>query len=260
MRNTHTIGLGTIGVGLVLAAGSATATASTTTELTVIQDFDVATVFRSFFGGTDRSFLTNQARFQVNGDSLISTQSPLGIYTVFDIDGSTLRPGPGALSVDNIVFNLNAAVNQNTGSGGIGNPGELQIFYTTDNGDLNDKDFNTAGNTDASGLTGQFSDLFLLSSAFEDTGIRDINRTLDLTQVSGSLLDAINNGENIRFIIASPTPAATFQFATGLPDPSTIFDFFGEASTVEFSVTAVPAPGAAGVLALAGLAGLRRRR
>ena len=259
MRKAHFIGFGALGAALAVGAG-APASASTVSELTVIQDFDVSTVFRSFFGGTGRSFLTDQARFQVNGDSLISSQSPLGIYTVFDIDGSTLRPGAGAASVDSVVFNLNAAVNLNTGSGGIGNPGDLQIFYTTDNADLNTKDFNTAGNTDASGLTGQFSDLFLLSSAFETSGIRDITRTLDLSTVSGSLLDAINNGENIRFVIASPTPAATFQFATGLPDQSPIFDFFGEASTVEIGVTAVPAPGAAGVLALAGLAGLRRRR
>ncbi len=209
-----------------------------TSELTVLDDFEVSTVFRSLFGGTGRSFLTNQARYQVNGDSLISGQSPLGIYTVFDIDGSTLQPPGGAVSVDEIVFNLTSASRISTGSGGVQTAGNLLIYFTTDNADLNLKEFNTDGFTDATGLTGQFADLTLLSSGFQDVGVYDFSRTLDISGVSGDILDAINNGDNLRFIIASDTPAAVFQFATGLPDPSPIFDFFGEPTTIDITVTA----------------------
>ena len=91
-------------VGMMLAAG-ATAQAGTT-QLQIIDDFDAATVFRPFFPGfDDRAAITDQARFQVNGDETGSTGT-LGIFTVFDIDGSSIRPSGGAQSIEDITVNL----------------------------------------------------------------------------------------------------------------------------------------------------------
>jgi hypothetical protein len=163
------------------------------------------------------------------------------------------------------MFNIFPAVNSNNGSGGIaGNGGNLSIFFTTSDVDVLDPDsgiiFDNGGGTDPTGLGNQFENLTLISSANQAGGIYDISRTADLSSIATTLLDRINNGENLRFIIASQTAGFSANFGTGNEDQSANFDFFGEAPTVTFDVTAIPAPGSAAMLGLAGLATVRRRR
>ncbi|TVS02307.1 MAG: hypothetical protein EA423_09320, partial [Phycisphaerales bacterium] len=182
----------TLALAAVTAAGAVGGASAQpiTSELTVLDDFSVTTISRSLFGGgTSRSFLTNQARYQVNGDALTTSQ-PAGINSVFDIDGSTLQPPGGAVSVDEIVVNLTAASRISTGSGGVQTAGNILIFFTTDNADLNTKEFDTGGGTDATGLTGQYTDLTLVSTGFQEAGVYDFSRTLDLSGVAGDILDA----------------------------------------------------------------------
>jgi hypothetical protein len=262
MKHLNKFGLGAMAAGIVAMAGSAHA--SQTTTLTGITDFDMTAVFRPFFPTfPDRAAITTQARWQVNGDQTGSFGT-LGIFTVFDIDGSAIRPAAGAASVDSLVFDIFPAVNQDTGAGGIaGNGGDLSIFFTTTNDDLLDPDseifFNNGGGTDPTGLGDQFANLTLLSSAFQAGGIYDFSRTADLTDAQSFLLQQINAGENIRFIFASQTPGFSSNFGTGNEDLSPNFDFFGEAPTVTFGITAIPAPGVA-AFAMLGLAAARRRR
>lgn len=250
-------------IGLLLASG-ATATAQSTT-LTGITDFDMSRVFRPFLPGfSDRGAITTQARWQINGDQT-GTLGTLGIFTVFDIDGSAVRPAAGAASVDNLMFNIFPAVNSLTGSGGIdGDGGDLSIYFTTSDADVLDTNsgifFDNGGGTDPTGLGDQFENLTLISSEFQPGGIYDISRNADLSAIAETLVERINNGQNLRFIIASQTPGFSSNFGTGNEDTSSNFDFFGEAPTVMFDVTAIPAPGSAALIGLAGLAAVRRRR
>jgi len=254
---------GICAAGLILAC-TTTATAQSTT-LTGIDDFNMSTVFRPFLPTfNDRNAIIEQARWQVNGDQT-GTLGTLGIFTVFDIDGSSVRPAAGAASVDNLVFNIFPAVNSINNLGGIaGNGGDLSIYFTTSDADVLDPEsgiiFDNGGGTDPTGLGDQFENLTLISSGFQSAGIYDINRTADLAAIASTLLERINNGENLRFIIASQTAGFSANFGTGNEDQSANFDFFGEAPTVTFDVTAIPAPGSAALLGLAGLAAIRRRR
>jgi hypothetical protein len=263
MKSSHAIGSTVAALAIATLAGAASAGTQTTT-LTGITDYDMSTVFRPFFPSfPDRAAITTQARWQVNGDQT-GTLGTLGIFTVFDINGSLLRPAAGAASVDSIDFGIFPAVNNNTGAGGIANAGDLSIYFTTSDVDVLDPDsgivFDNGGGTDPTGLGDQFENLTLISSAFQDEGIYDINRSADLSSIESFLLERINNGENIRFIIASQTAGFSSNFGTGNEDSSPNFDFFGDAPTVTFGVTAIPAPGSAALLGLAGLACVRRRR
>lgn len=253
---------GLCAAGLILACSTSAMAQSST--LTGIDDFNMSTVFRPFLPGfNDRNAIVEQARWQVNGDQT-GTLGTLGIFTVFDIDGSIIRPAAGAASVDNLMFNIFPAVNSLTGSGGIADGGDLSIYFTTSDADVLDDEsgivFDNGGGTDPTGLGDQFENLTLISSANQDAGIYDISRTADLIAIASTLLERINNGENLRFIFASQTPGFNANFGTGNEDQSSNFDFFGEAPTVTFDVTAIPAPGSAALLSLAGLAAVRRRR
>lgn len=248
----------TIGLSLLVASP---ATASVT--LTGIDDYDISTVFRPLFPSfPDRSAVIDQARFQINGDQT-GTTGTLGIFTVYDIDGAMLRPDGGAASISDISFNLFPAVNSLTNSGGITSAGDLSIYFTTNDADVLDPDsgivFDNGGGTDPTGLGNQFENLTLVSSEFQEEGIYDISRSIDLGSIESWLLERINNGENIRFILASQTPGFTSNFGTGNRDDSPTFDFFGEAPTVSFEINAVPAPGTLALLALFGITSRRRR-
>ncbi len=120
--------------------------------------------------------------------------------------------------------------------------------------------FDNGGGTDPTGLGSQFENLTLISSADQPGGIYDITRTANLDSIASKLLERINNGENLRFIFASQTAGFSANFGTGNEDQSANFDFFGEAPTVTFDVTAIPAPDSVALLGLAGLAASRRRR
>ncbi len=263
MNHTQRIGAALAAATIASIAGVANAGAQTTT-LTGIDDYDMSTVFRPFLPGfNDRNAIIDQARWQVNGDQTGSTGT-LGIFTVFDIDGSLLRPDAGAASITSLDFGIFPAVNNNTGNGGIANAGDLSIYYTTSDVDVLDPDsgiiFDNGGGTDPTGLGDQFENLTLISSAFQEEGIYDINRSADFSSIESLLLDRINSGENIRFILASQTAGFSANFGTGNVDQSDNFDFFGEPPTVTFGLTEVPTPGTAALLGLAGFASVRRRR
>jgi len=233
-------------------------------DLEIIDDFDASTVFRPFLPGfNDRNAIVDQARFQVNGDET-GSQGTLGIFTVFDVDGDSIRPSAGAASINDITVNIFPAINSLTGSGGIANAGDLSIYYTTSDVDVLDPDsgieFDNGGGTDPTGLGDQFENLTLVSSAFQDAGIYDISRSLDLSSIEDTLVDRINAGENLRFILASQTPGFTSNFGTGNEDDSDNFDFFGEPATISVDVKAVPGPGGAALFGAFGLLATRRRR
>jgi hypothetical protein len=253
-----------VGGAALLSVSSIASAGTETTTLTGIVDYDMSTVFRPLFPSfPSRAAIIEQARWQVNGDQT-GPGGTLGIFTIFDINGADLRPEAGAAAINNLVFNIFPAVNQNTGTGGIANAGDLSIYFTTSDVDVLDPAsgiiFDNGGGTDPTGLGDQFENLTLISSAFQDTGIYDITRSADLSSIESFLLERINNGENLRFIFASQTGGFTSNFGTGNPDQSANFDFFGEAPTVTFEVTAIPAPGSVALLGLAGLAAVRRRR
>lgn len=253
------------GCTAALGAASIANAGTQSTTLTGITDFDMTAVFRPLFPTfPNRNAIVEQARWQVNGDQT-GTLGTLGIYTVFDIDGAALRPEAGAASIDNLIFNIFPAVNSVNGAGGIaGEGGNLSIYFTTSDVDILAPDsgifFDNGGGTDPTGLGNQFENLTLISSENQPGGIYDITRMADLSAIQSFLLERINNGENLRFIFASQTPGFNANFGTGNPDQSANFDFFGEAPTVTFEITAIPAPGSVALLGLAGLAAARRRR
>ncbi|TVQ60367.1 MAG: hypothetical protein EA379_08225 [Phycisphaerales bacterium] len=242
-------GAGALAVSSFASAGS--------TTVTGVEDFSISTVFQSLFGGSGRSMVTTQNRWQVNGYEPGFT---LGIYGVWDIDASQLRPSAGAASVDSIDVNIFPAVNQNTGTGGVFMGGDFQIWYTTNTFDIfaEQATFMTGG--DETGLGDQFDPRTQVASVNLQPGIYDINLALDVGAIQQDLLDTINDEGTIRFLLTSTTPSFSANFGTGLEDPGAFFPFFGKAPTVEFAITAIPTPGAASLAAMALLVGARRRR
>ncbi len=218
--------------------------APTPIELTGIEDFDMAVVFRPLFPGfADRNAITTQARWQVNGDQT-GTTGTLGIFAVFDIDAASLSNGETLTAIEQIEFLIAPAVNLDTGTGGVSTAGDLSIYFTTSDVDVLDPDggiiFDNGGGTDPTGLGDQFEGLTLLSSAFQETGIYDIERsvaTIDFEGLEAELLARVAEGANIRFLIASQTPGFGANFGTGNEDSSPNFDFFGEPPVVRFSVS-----------------------
>ena len=214
-----------------------------TIELTGIDDFAMAVVFRPLFASfPDRNPIIEQARWQVNGDET-GPLGTLGIFAVFDIDSSLLVGDDDIIAVDAIEFSIRPAVNLDTGSGGIANEGDLSIYFTTSDVDVLDPDsgivFDNGGGTDPTGLGDQFEGLTLLSSGIQQTGIYDVERLVIPVENDGLealLLERIAAGENLRFLIASQTPGFTANFGTGNEDQSPNFDFFGEPPIVTFLV------------------------
>ena len=214
-----------------------------TIELTGIDDFAMAVVFRPLFASfPDRNPIIEQARWQVNGDET-GPLGTLGIFAVFDIDSSLLVGDDDIIAVDAIEFSIRPAVNLDTGSGGIASEGDLSIYFTTSDVDVLDPDsgivFDNGGGTDPTGLGDQFEGLTLLSSGIQQTGIYDVERLVIPVENDGLealLLERIAAGENLRFLIASQTPGFTANFGTGNEDQSPNFDFFGEPPIVTFLV------------------------
>ena len=242
---------------VVLGAAATGAHASQSTTLTGVEDFQISTVFQSFFGGSDQSLVTTQNRWQVNGANPGFT---LGIFGVFDIDAAQLQNPAGIASVDGIDLNLFPAVNQNSGSGGIQTGGDFQVWFTTENFDIFAEDAQFIPGDDNTGLGNQFDPKFLLAETNLEAGIYDISLGLNVESAQNELVNAINNGDNIRFLLTATTPNFAAQFGTGMEDPGAFFPFFGEAPTIDFQTTAIPAPGAIALLSLAGLCGRSRRR
>ncbi|MGY6555131.1 MAG: hypothetical protein ACXIUM_11500 [Wenzhouxiangella sp.] len=249
---------GVLALTAALALPAAPALAeSETVALTGIEDFDMAVVFRPLFATLpSRNAVIAQARWQINGDE-VGPFGTLGIFAVFDVDSSLLFTpgdnGPELVGIDAIEFLLPPAVNLDTGAGGIANGGDLSIFFTTSDVDVLDPAsgiiFDNGGGTDPTGLGDQFENLTLLSSAQEEAGIRDVERLIVPVEIEGfeaALLERINAGENIRFLIASQTAGFTSNFGTGNEDTSPTFNFFGQPPVVSFTLNieeaAAPAP------------------
>ena len=247
----------TIVVGAAALALASFGANGATTTLTGVEDFSISTVSQSIFGGSARSMVTTQNRWQVNGYEPGFT---LGIYGVWDVDASLLRPSAGAASVDAISVNIFPAVNQNTGTGGVFMGGDFQVWYTTNTFDIFAGQALYVTGGDETGFGSQFDPRTLVASANLQPGIYDINLALDVGAIQQDLLDTINSEGTIRFLLTSTTPSFSANFGTGLEDPNAFFPFFGAAPTIDFSVTAIPAPGAAGLAAMAMLIVARRRR
>ncbi len=255
MKRSKLSGATSAAVALGLTVTAAHASESTT--LTGVTDFQISTVFQSFFGGSDQSLVTTQNRWQVNGANPGFT---LGIFGVFDLDGSQLQNPAGIASVDGIDGNLFPAVNQDSGSGGVQTGGDFQIWFTTQTFDIFQAGTEFIPGEDNTGLGNQFDPTFLMAETNLQSGIYDISLGLDVASAQNELVNAINSGETIRFLLTATTPDFAAQFGTGMEDPGAFFPFFGEAPTIDFQTTAIPAPGAVALLAVAGLFGRSRRR
>ncbi|MGY6586946.1 MAG: hypothetical protein ACXIUB_01525 [Wenzhouxiangella sp.] len=233
---------------LIGVPGLASADDSEIVNLTGIEDFDMAVVFRPLFASfPDRNPVIEPARWQINGDET-GPLGTLGIFAVFDIDSSLLGSGADVIAIEGIEFSIRPAVNQDTGTGGIANAGDLSIYFTTSDADVLDPEggiiFDNGGGSDPTGLGDQFENLTLLSSGFQEEGVYDIERLIIPAESDGLetlLLERIAAGENLRFLIASQTPGFTSNFGTGNEDQSPNFDFFGEPPEVTFILgTQVP--------------------
>ncbi|MEL7238962.1 MAG: hypothetical protein AAGK78_08870 [Planctomycetota bacterium] len=234
-------------------------------ERTGVTEFDVATVFRSFFGGSSRNIVEpgGSGRYQVNGDRNNSAQNVFGIYTVFDIPTADLA-GDTVTDLASLSLSLPPAARTDNGEGGIQDAGDLSIWFTTNADPISNLEFVSESGppfTTPTGFGDQFDDRVLLSSGFEAEGVRTIERDLAFDAATETqLLAAINAGEPIRLLLASQDPGAVFQFGTGNPPSSTILPFAGDAPTVAFDLTVVPEPTLGLGLVVLTAGGLMRRR
>jgi MYXO-CTERM domain-containing protein len=242
-----------LGVG---GAGAAAQSAS----LTGVTDFQISTVGEGLGGFLPETIRRNatDSRFQVNGRDPNPADRNFGLWTTFDLDFDGLFAGPVAelQSVTVDLFQAQPITGQDINN--VIDGGTLNLYYTTEDADVLD-----AGNgfdwidADPEGLGSQFSDRVLVGSVDLVAGNTDVSFDVDLTSIESSLLSAINADGFGRFVLTSPTPQFASSWGVGEPGTSDIQAFDGPAPVVTFTV---PTPGAGAMLALAGVAGVRRRR
>ncbi len=256
----------TLITGLTLAAlvlPTQVASADVVTR-TGVDELNIANVFRSFFGGTGRNILApgGSGRFQVNGDRRNNAENVFGIFTVIDIPTADFA-NVDVTDIANLTLTLPPATRTDTGAGGIQDAGDLSVYFTANDSVIGDLEFvSLAGPpyTTPTGFGDQFPDAVVLSSEFEAEGVRTITRSImPDAAVESALIDAINAGESIRLLLASETPGAVFQLASGNPTNSMTLPFEGLPPSVSFDLTLVPEP-ASMAFVLPSLLLLKRRR
>ncbi len=251
MRNTVTV----VAVGVLgLLAGSGTGLAQSAT-VTGLDDFSIHNVGEGLFGPTRRDAINS--RFQVNGRNPVAAERNFGLWAAFNIDGGSLFSGPigGLDSVEVNLFGAHPITGQVVPS--VIDPGNLRVYFTTNDDDVLASANGYIWDTTSSDGVGQFTDRVLVESEFLLRGDQDLTLSLDLSAIESVLVDRINNGQLVRFLFTSDTPDFASSWGVGVPGTSTIQAFDGAAPTVTFNV---PAPGAMGLLGVAGLACVRRRR
>ena len=235
-----------------LAVDRADASAATVTGL---DDFSIHTVGEGLFGPTRRNAL--DSRFQVNGRNPNTAERNYGLWTAFNIDGGSLFANPIS-QLDSVEVNLFGA-NPITGQtvANVIRSGNFNVYFTENDDDVLLASNGYVWDINTPDGVGQFADRVLVASTFLQAGDQDLTLSLDLSTIGSTLIDRINNGDLIRFIFTSDTMEFASSWGVGVPGTSTILAFDGPAPTVTF---AVPAPGAAAMLGLAGLMSARRRR
>lgn len=243
-------------LSVVALAGAGSGASAQTASAVGLEDFSINVVGEGLFGPT-RLNVTN-SRFQVNGRNPSSAMRNYGLWAAFNLDGGSLFDGPIS-TLDSVRIDLFGAVpitGQDVPS--VIRGGNLQVYYTTDS-----RDVVAAANgfvwdiNSANGLGSQFSDLALLGEVNLDRGTQDVSFDLDISAVRDSMVGRINAGEQIRFLFTTTEADFASSWGVGVPGTSTILAFDGPAPVVTF---VVPAPGAAALLACAGIATIRRRR
>ena len=247
----RTVALASLAGSLLAAPGVASAEV-----LTGLDDFRIANVGEGLFGPTRRDAVNS--RFQVNGSNPVAAQRNYGLWAAFDLDFDGLFNSPIS-QLDSVRVDLFQA--QPTTGQDIDNVirgGTMNVYYTLEDADVLDSANGFVWDTnDAEGLGSQFSDRVLVGTASLFSGNSDLGFDLDLTQVGASLIDQINSDGFARLIFTSPDQNFATSWGVGEPGTSTFLAFDGAAPTVTFTV---PAPGAAAMLGLGGLAMARRRR
>ena len=236
-----------------LGASSATAQTSTAVGL---EDVSIHVVGEGLFGPTRINTLNS--RFQVNGRNPSSAMRNFGLWTAFNLDGGSLFDAPIS-TLESVRIDLFGAVpitGQDVPS--VIRDGNLQVYFTTDS-----RDVLAAANgfvwdiNSANGLGSQFTDLTLVGELQLQRGTQDVTFDVDLSGIRDTLVSRINAGEQVRFLFTSTEMDFASSWGVGVPGTSTVLAFNGPAPLVTF---VVPAPGAAALLACAGLAAARRRR
>lgn len=224
--------------------------------LTGLDDFRIANVGEGLFGATRRNAVNS--RFQVNGRNPDSAQRNFGLWAAFDLDFDGLYSSSisqlESVRVD--LFQAQPFTGQDINN--VIRGGTMNVYYTLEDADvLNSANGFIWDTTDAEGLGNQFADRVLVGTIDLSAGNFDAGFDLDLSVIGSSLINEINNDGFARLIFTTPDQNFATSWGVGVPSTSTILGFDGPAPTVTFTV---PAPGAAAVLGLAGIAAVRRRR
>lgn len=224
--------------------------------LTGLDDFRIANVGEGLFGATRRNAVNS--RFQVNGRNPDSAQRNFGLWAAFDLDFDGLYSSSisqlESVRVD--LFQAQPFTGQDINN--VIRGGTMNVYYTLEDADvLNSANGFIWDTTDAEGLGNQFADRVLVGTIDLSAGNFDAGFDLDLSVIGSSLINEINNDGFARLIFTTPDQNFATSWGVGVPSTSTILGFDGPAPTVTFTV---PAPGAAAVFGLAGIAAVRRRR
>lgn len=251
-----------IAATLVATAGLSVAASAQMATVESITDFSVHNVGENIGGFFGDIFRRNadDGRFQVNGRDPNPASRVLGLWSIFNIDGGSLFSGPIS-DLERVTISLPPATPRDPGTivPSFSDPGNLQVFYTTDQRDVlaSSNGFDWI-DSDPSGLGDQFSDLTQLGQielpAGDPTALFDIELS---GAVKDDIIATINNGELVRFIFTTSTVGLASNWGLGVPSDSTVLPIEGDAATVQF---VVPSPAGAAALGLGSLVALRRRR
>lgn len=253
MSKRASVAIAAFAVPAFVVTGTANAQ---TAVLTGNQDFSISNVGEGLFGATRRDAINS--RFQVNGRNPNSAERNFGLWATFDVPtaGVFASDIPTLESVTIDLFQAQPITGQDVDNVITG--GTMNVYLTLEDADVLDSSngFDWI-DSDPEGLGTQFADRVLIGTVDLADGNTDVSFDLPLGTVGSTIIDELNNGDFLRFVFTTPDQNFATSWGVGEPGTSSILAFDGAAPTVTF---VVPAPGAAGLALLAGVAATRRRR